>query len=268
MQAPARLFLLILRAVWPEVALFGPWWSRTWRLFPPMEDTIVNLCQGALDNLNYGWIVLFMAIESSFIPFPSEVVIIPAAYMAAEAGEMSYTLIVVSGTLGALIGAFINYGLSLWLGRPIVYAFAGSRVGHMCLIDAQKVARAEAYFDRHGALSTLIGRMIPAIRQLISIPAGLARMPIGSFALYTALGAAVWNVCLVAIGWACHTQVDKQTLIDTISHYSHIIGVAAIVLVIVLIAYLIYKGMAAPQNTVPTDGKGTDALPHPGGAER
>lgn len=210
-----------------------------------MEEAIVNLCQGALDNLDYGWIILLMAIESSFIPFPSEVVIIPAAYMAAEEGRMSYALIVGSGTLGALIGAGVNYALALWLGRPIVYAFANSRLGHVCLIDAEKVARAEAYFDRHGAVSTLVGRMIPAIRQLISIPAGLARMNVGSFALFTAVGAGVWNLCLVLIGWACHTQVDKQTLIDTISHYSHIIGLAAIVLVVLLVAYLVHQGMKA-----------------------
>lgn len=213
-----------------------------------MEETIVGLCQGALDNLNYGWIVLFMAIESSFIPFPSEVVIVPAAYMAAEEGRMSYALIVCSGTLGALLGAGVNYALALWLGRPIVYAFANSRWGHVCLIDAAKVARAEAYFDRHGAVSTLIGRMIPAIRQLISIPAGLARMNVGSFALFTAVGAGVWNACLVCIGWACHTQVDKQTLIGIISRYSHIIGMVAIALVVLIIIYLVYKGAKAPKQ--------------------
>ena len=208
-----------------------------------MEEAIVGLCQGALDNLSYGWIILLMAIESSFIPFPSEVVIIPAAYMAAEEGAMSYSLVVLSGTAGALLGAFINYGLAYSLGRPIVYAFANSRFGHVCLIDAEKVEHAEAYFARHGAVSTLIGRMIPAIRQLISIPAGLSKMHVGLFALMTAAGACLWNICLVVIGWACHTQVDKATLIATISHYSHIIGIAAILLVVALIAYLIYKGV-------------------------
>lgn len=208
-----------------------------------MEELVVNLSQGALDNLNYGWIILFMAIESSFIPFPSEVVMIPAAYMAAEEGRMSYAAIVLCGTLGALIGAYINYTLAYFLGRPIVYAFANSRFGHMCLIDSQKVEKAEAYFDQHGAISTLIGRMIPAIRQLISIPAGLAKMNLLSFTLYTALGAAIWNMILVAIGYFCHTQVDKTTLINTISHYSHIVGYAAIVLVVGIVAYLIYQGL-------------------------
>lgn len=195
-----------------------------------------------LDGLNYLWIVVLMAIESSFIPFPSEVVMIPAAYMAAETGEMSFTMIVICGTIGALIGALINYALACWLGRPLVYGFANSRFGHVCLIDAAKVERAEKYFDHHGAISTLIGRMIPAIRQLISIPAGLARMNLGKFVLFTALGAALWNSILVGIGYACHTQMGKDALVAKVSHYSHIIGVAAIVLCLALIVYLAYQG--------------------------
>ena len=113
----------------------------------------------------------------------------------------------------------------------------------MCLIDAEKVEKAEAYFDKRGAVSTLIGRMIPAIRQLISIPAGLAQMNLLSFCLYTALGAGLWNSILVAIGAAFHSTMPKQELIDIIAHYSHIIGVAAIIIVIAIVAYLIYKGV-------------------------
>jgi len=208
-----------------------------------MEEGIVGLFQGALDNLNYWWIILFMAIESSFIPFPSEVVMIPAAYMAAEEGKMSYLLIIVFGTVGALIGALINYGLSYFIGRPIVYKFANSRFGHMCLIDESKVQKAEEYFDKRGNISTLIGRMIPAIRQLISIPAGLAKMNLGSFILFTSLGAAIWNGILVLIGHICHTQISKDELISTISHYSHIIGIVAIVIVIGIISFLVYQGL-------------------------
>jgi membrane protein DedA with SNARE-associated domain len=208
-----------------------------------MEEFILNLTNGALDNLNYGWIILFMTIESSFIPFPSEVVMIPAAYMAAETGEMSFPMIITCGSIGALLGALINYILARTLGRPIVYAFANSRFGHMCLIDAAKVEKAEKYFDKYGAVSTLIGRMIPAIRQLISIPAGLAKMNILPFMLYTTIGATVWNSILVGIGYAFHSTMPKQELIDIIAHYSHIIGITAIVLVIVLIAFFIYKGV-------------------------
>lgn len=211
--------------------------------FRNMEELILNLTNGALENLNYGWIILFMAIESSFIPFPSEVVMIPAAYMAAETGEMSYSMVITCGSVGAMIGALINYILAMTLGRPIVYAFANSRFGHMCLIDAEKVEKAEQYFDKYGAVSTLIGRMIPAIRQLISIPAGLAKMKIVSFLLFTCIGATIWNSILVGIGYAFHSTMPKQQLIDIIAHYSHIIGITAIVLVIAIIAFLIYKGV-------------------------
>ncbi len=208
-----------------------------------MEEFIINLTNGALDNLNYGWIVLFMAIESSFIPFPSEVVMIPAAYMAAETGEMSYPMIILAGTFGAMLGAMVNYLLSLTLGRTVIYAFANSRLGHMCLIDADKVRQAEEYFDQRGVISTLIGRMIPAIRQLISIPAGLARMNLGTFTLCTCIGAALWNSILTGIGYAFHTAMGKDQLIAIVSHYSHIIGLAAIIIVTAFLAYIIYKGL-------------------------
>lgn len=208
-----------------------------------MEEFILTITNGALDNLNYWWIVLFMAIESSFIPFPSEVVMIPAAYMAAETGEMSFPMVILSGTVGALIGALINYALSYFLGRPIIYGFANSRFGHMCLIDAEKVEQAEKYFDKHGAISTLIGRMIPAIRQLISIPAGLSKMNLVSFVTFTCIGAAIWNTILVGIGYGFHTTMPKQQLIDVVAHYSHIIGITAIALVAAAFAYIIYKGI-------------------------
>ena len=207
-----------------------------------MEEFIVNLTGGALDNLNYFWVIFFMTIESSFIPFPSEVVMIPAAYIAMADGNMYIPMIIVCGTIGALIGALINYALAYYLGRPIVYKFANSRFGHMCLIDQEKVEKAEAYFYKNGATSTLIGRMIPAIRQLISIPAGLAKMNIWKFMLYTCLGAGLWNALLVGIGVFFHTQVSKEQLIETISHYSHIIGIAAIIIVIAIIVFLIYQG--------------------------
>lgn len=207
-----------------------------------MEEFIVNLTGGALDNLNYFWIIVFMTIESSFIPFPSEVVMIPAAYMAAAEGQMSIPMIITCGTIGALFGALINYALAYYLGRPIVYKFANSRFGHLCLIDQEKVEKAEAYFYKHGVISTLIGRLIPAIRQLISIPAGLSKMSIWKFMIYTCLGAGVWNAVLVGIGLIFHSQIGKEELIAKISHYSHIIGYTAIALVIALIIFFIYQG--------------------------
>ena len=207
-----------------------------------MEEFIVNLTGGALDNLNYFWIIVFMTIESSFIPFPSEVVMIPAAYMAAAEGQMSIPMIITCGTLGALFGALINYTLAYYLGRPIVYKFANSRFGHMCLIDQEKVEKAEAYFYKHGVISTLIGRLIPAIRQLISIPAGLSKMNIWKFIIYTCLGAGIWNAVLVGIGLVFHSQIGKEELIAKISHYSHIIGYTAIALVIAIVVFFIYQG--------------------------
>ena len=152
--------------------------------------------QWFVENANYLFVFVFMVIESSFIPFPSEVVVPPAAYLAAARGDMNVVAIVAVATAGALVGALVNYFLSMLIGRPIVYKFADSRLGHALLIDREKVEKAEAYFDRHGAVSTFIGRLIPAIRQLISIPAGLARMNIWIFMIFTSLGAMVWNAIL------------------------------------------------------------------------
>ena len=205
----------------------------------------VAFIQWCLDHLNYATITLLMTIESSFIPFPSEVVVPPAAYMAAVSGEMSVLLVILFATIGANIGALINYFLAKWLGRPIVYKFANSRVGHMCLIDEAKVKHAEEYFEKRGALSTFVGRLIPAVRQLISIPAGLARMKLSTFLLYTTLGAGIWNAILAAIGWYLSTVpgIDtKEQLLEKVTEYSHEIGYVFIALAILVVGYLIYKG--------------------------
>ena len=206
-------------------------------------ETLIQFC---LDHLNYWTVTLFMAIESSFIPFPSEAVVPPAAWKAAVTGEMNVVLVVLFATLGALIGAFINYYLAVWLGRPIVYKFANSRFGHMCLIDEAKVQNAERYFDKHGAVSTFIGRLVPAVRQLISIPAGLARMGLGRFVLYTSLGAGVWNAILAALGYYMSTIPGMQTeesVMNKVKEYSGEIGVVFIVVAVFVVAYLVYKGL-------------------------
>ena len=206
----------------------------------------VAFIQWCLDHLNYGTITLLMTIESSFIPFPSEVVVPPAAYKAAVSGEMNIFLVVLFATIGANIGAIINYYLAKCLGRPIIYKFANSRIGHMCLIDEAKVQHAEEYFDKRGALSTFIGRLIPAVRQLISIPAGLARMKIGTFLLYTTLGAGIWNAILAAIGWYLSTVPGIETeeqLLAKVTEYSHELGYIFIALGVVILSFLIYKGV-------------------------
>ena len=201
---------------------------------------IAELFQGALENLNYFWVTFFMMIESSFIPFPSEIVVIPAAFMAAE-GTMSLPLVILFATVGGLLGATINYVLSYTLGRKIIYAFADSKLGHLCLLDSDKVAYAEEYFRKRGVLATLIGRLIPAVRQLISIPAGLSKMNFGKFAFFTFLGAGAWNIILACIGYGFHGVMNKEELIEKVQHYSHEFLLVIIVVFVGFVGYLIYK---------------------------
>lgn len=195
-------------------------------------------------HMNYGSITALMTIESSFIPFPSEVVIPPAVYVASDPNSAVYAtdnyivnvlLIVLFGTIGAILGAIINYFLSMWLGRAIIYAFADSKLGHLCLLSREKVEKAEAYFNEHGKVSTFIGRLIPGIRQLISIPAGLSKMHFGWFLFYTFLGAGIWNCVLALLGYIAHGQAD---LIDK---YSHELSVAILVVLGLAILYFIAK---------------------------
>ena len=202
----------------------------------------VGFIQWCLDNLNYWTITLLMTIESSFIPFPSEVVVPPAAYKAASTGEMNVWLVIFFSTLGAEMGALINYFLALWLGKPIVYKFANSRFGHMCLIDQEKVETAENFFLKYGVAATLTGRLVPAVRQLISIPAGLAKMNLAKFMLFTAVGAGAWNSVLAGLGYYLESVVPEDQLIATVSEYSHEIGVAIIIAVVAVVAFLVYKG--------------------------
>ncbi|KGN90782.1 membrane protein [Porphyromonas crevioricanis] len=199
------------------------------------------IIQWALDHLNYWTITLLMAIESSFIPFPSEVVVPPAAFKAAGGGDLNVYLVVLFATLGADIGAVINYYLARYLGRPVVYAFARSKLGKALMLSSEKVHNAEVYFDKNGAISTLIGRLIPAVRQLISIPAGLAKMKLLPFLLYTTIGASLWNSILAALGYGLAQVPGIETerqLIDKVSVYSHEIGFG--ILGIVLVVGLIY----------------------------
>lgn len=193
-------------------------------------------------HLNYFWITVLMAIESSFIPFPSEVVVPPAAYFAStEGSNLNIYLVVVFATLGALIGALVNYYLSVWIGRPLVYKFANSRFGHMCLIDEAKVEKAEQYFDKHGAISTFIGRLIPAVRQLISIPAGLARMNLAKFVLFTSLGAGVWNIVLASLGYWLSTFIPKDQLYAQIEHYNQYLTYGGYGIGVIVVLFIVYN---------------------------
>ncbi|MBO5314283.1 MAG: DedA family protein [Prevotella sp.] len=211
-----------------------------------MDFGVAELLKWVLENLNYWIVTIFMAIESSFIPFPSEAVVPPAAWKAMTDDSMNIFLVVIFATIGADIGALVNYYLAKWLGRPIVYRFANSRFGHMCLIDEEKVHHAEEYFRKHGATSTFFGRLIPAVRQLISIPAGLAGMKMGPFLLYTTLGAGIWNSILAFIGYAIYKYTELKTTNDVYqmaTKYSHELGYIIIGITIFIVGYLIYKGM-------------------------
>ncbi len=186
-----------------------------------------------MSNLNYFTIALLMVIESSFIPFPSEVVIPVAAYKAAQ-GELNIFGVVLSGTAGALGGAMINYYLAVYLGRPIIYRFANSALGKMLLLSKDKIVHAESYFLKNGKSSTLVGRLVPAVRQLISIPAGLSRMNLRDFILFTVIGAGIWNIILAVIGY--YLYEIREQIFPYLGHI--LIGLGA-----VFILYLVIKGI-------------------------
>lgn len=221
-----------------------------------MEELSLPLSIGfdALDIINfvdthsgYLFVFLLMAVESSFIPFPSEAVVPPAVYfMLGAIGSINIgvvILIVIVATAGALVGALVNYYLSLWLGRPIVYKFANSRLGHFFLVTEEKVNKSEEYFDKHGQVATFIGRLIPAVRQLISIPAGLSKMNIVKFCIFTSLGAFVWNCILAALGVWLFTAVGRDALYGTVEQYNGYLTIGGICLLGLCILYMIYKAM-------------------------
>lgn len=210
----------------------------------------IPFIQWALENLNYLTITLLMAIESSFVPFPSEVVVPPAAYMVASGNsDMTIGGVVFFATLGALIGAFVNYFLGKWLGRPLVHKFARSRMGAFFLLSEEKVIKAETYFVKHGVISTLVGRLVPGIRQLISIPAGMSGMKIPSFVLFTAIGAGAWNVILALIGWYLEQVVSREELMPYVEKYSHEIGLVIVGIVVLALGYMTIKALTRPSVT-------------------
>ena len=193
-----------------------------------------------LSNLTYPNILLLMLLESTVIPVPSELVVAPAAYHAAS-GQLNVFLVVLFATIGAGIGASINYVVALYVGRPVIYKFANSKWGKMCLLNEEKVKKSERYFDDHGIAATLTGRLIPGIRHLISIPAGLARMNYWKFLGYTLLGAGAWHSILAALGWYLHSVVPEDQLESTISRYNHYIVLAIIGIVVLVVAILLFR---------------------------
>jgi membrane protein DedA with SNARE-associated domain len=173
-----------------------------------MMEFFQTLFDWYMANLNYFTVALLMAIESTFMPLPSEVVVPFAAYKAAQ-GELNVFFVVIFGTIGALSGSLINYTLAYYLGRPIVYRFAESRVGRLFLLSKEKVEHAENFFLKNGKTSTFIGRLVPGVRHLISIPAGLAKMNLRDFMLFTFVGAGIWNIILAIIGFYLYEIRDQ-----------------------------------------------------------
>ena len=200
----------------------------------------MNWLSTLLGNLNYGTIFFLMLLESTIIPVPSEFVVSPAAYHAA-AGNLNIFLVVLFATLGADCGATINYLAGYYFGRPIIYRFANSKWGRFCMLNQEKVERSERYFDNHGMVATITGRLLPGIRHLISIPAGLAKMNYWKFLLYTTFGAGVWNCILAILGWYLHTIVPEEQLNEKIAEYGEYIKVAIMVLVAVALVYFMIR---------------------------
>ena len=198
----------------------------------------MNIVSSLLSNLNYGTIFFLMMLESTVVPVPSEFVVTPAAYHAAG-GQLDVWLALLAATIGADLGASINYIVALYVGRPVIYRFANSRWGKMCLLNQEKVEKSERYFDDHGIVATLTGRLIPGIRHLISIPAGLARMTYWKFLLYTTIGAGAWHSILAALGWYLHAIVPEDQLNDKIAEYAEYIKLVIIALVIAAIVWFV-----------------------------
>jgi membrane protein DedA with SNARE-associated domain len=207
----------------------------------------MNWITTLLGNLNYGTIFFLMLLESTVVPVPSELVVAPAAYHAAG-GHLNAILVVIFATLGADVGASINYLVAFYVGRPVIYRFANSKWGKMCLLNQEKVEKSERYFDNHGVVATLTGRLIPGIRHLISLPAGLARMNYWKFLLYTTIGAGVWHTILAAMGWYLHAVVPEDELEATIERYNHYIVLAIVAIVVLAIAYFVIRKKTKKQQ--------------------
>lgn len=232
-----------------------------------MTDTLITYIEAVAAYApvwGFALIVFFMTVESSFIPFPSEVVMIPAGFLAAR-GELSFgsplldaVVAVLAGTVGSLLGAYANYYLSMWLGQPFL-----ERYGKYVLLPPDKLRRAEELFRQYGAGATFVCRLLPAIRQLISIPAGLSRMPIGSFTLWTGLGAGIWVAILTAIGFSIGAHTAEMTYGDlvhtgTTMARQNLIYIVPVLLVgfgaYVMISNKIMKRREAPAATATPPG--------------
>lgn len=199
-----------------------------------------DLLEWCLEHLNYWVVFVLMVLENSVIPLPSEMIVTPAAYKAAN-GEMNIYLVVLFATLGSTIGALINYYIASVMGRPLVYKLADTRLGHLLFVNRKKIEYAETLFLKHGKISTFFGRLLPAVRQFISIPAGLARMKLSSFILYTFLGSVIWNNILVLLGYYLAQVLPEEQLMEQLKQHSTVLGLIFIMLAIVAVVFHIVR---------------------------
>jgi membrane protein DedA with SNARE-associated domain len=175
------------------------------------------LATNVIEKLGYAGVFALMFIESSLIPFPSEIIIPPAGDLARRLPDWSLAGVITMGVLGSLAGGFFNYGLARYLGRPVLMRLI-ERYGRFVRLSPSGYQAAERFFDRHGEISTFTGRLIPGVRQIISLPAGLAGMNLFTFSLFTALGAGIWVVVLALVGYWFGSE--PEALKTTLRTYS------------------------------------------------
>jgi len=193
-----------------------------------------------IGSMGYTGVVALMFLESSFFPFPSEVVLPPAGYLAWK-GEMSLGVVIAAGIAGSILGALFNYWVAVRFGRPFLLKY-----GKYFFVSAESMAKAEVFFERHGHVSTFVGRLLPVIRQYISLPAGVARMSLGLFTLFTTLGAGAWVVVLTLVGYLLGEHQER------LARYLHILPLvcvgAALLLVLAYVIWLRIKGRPSPRR--------------------
>lgn len=217
-----------------------------------MLAELVQWIVNAVSALGYPGIFIMMTLESSFFPFPSEVAMIPAGYLAYK-GEMNLFVAIAVGIAGSLAGAFFNYYFAVFLGRPFILKF-----GKYFFISEKTVAWSERFFEKHGAITTFVGRLIPAVRQVISFPAGLARMNILKFTIYTALGAGIWVTILAYIGYAAG-MCDWQTVWDNYGN-EVTFGLLAFVAAVIGVYIFVKRRLAKKEKVAANESNKTGGL--------